>query len=571
MRKLLISILLGLVTLFSFAPYWQAFAQSSSGTTGTWYNQDFNSWAGKVYDKNNPSDIFGERYTAAQVEWVIYGLFAFAISKTATGGDLALCLISNVDPTACANEAQTLGNQLKQIQSQEQKNQGYLEQKNQSLASEIFNSNRPLSGIAYVRNRLQKLSLVTPVQAQSAGFGYTTALLPIQPFWAATRNVAFSFFVLVTIVFAFLIMFRVKLNPQTVITVQSAIPKIILSLVAVTFSYAIAGFMVDFMYIIIGIISLAMSGITPGSLDPKAYFDLMTTGILHTGIWGFLGVFGIVFILPPIIIILVLGGVSAAMTASIGLFIALILVLIIGVIFVWMAIRTIWTLVKTLAIFLITVVFSPLTLVLGTFIPQFSFGSWIRTLLSQLGVFVTVGTLCSLSLVFGLQGFQILSQSQNTALNSILQIISSFPLFGPFMAAGAGIGATLATSGWPPLLLIGNGTSAAFIMWAVSFVLFTMIPKSAELIQSFIQGKPFAYGSAIGEALTPAPLRFGYRASGLPGALEILQSQRAYGALYNMAGTQDKPLYGLFKLANPKWDAAAQEIARRAGVDVDLH
>ena len=36
--------------------------------------------------------------------------------------------------------------------------------------------------------------------------------------------------------------------------------------------------------------------------------------------------------------------------------------------------------------------------------------------------------------------------------------------------------------------------------------MFMIIPKSNELIQSIIKGQPFAYGTAIGQALGPAKL-----------------------------------------------------------------
>lgn len=54
----------------------------TAAPTGTWYNQSFNDWFNKVYnpDVSPDNEIFGERYTAAQVQWVIYGLGAFLIN-----------------------------------------------------------------------------------------------------------------------------------------------------------------------------------------------------------------------------------------------------------------------------------------------------------------------------------------------------------------------------------------------------------------------------------------------------------------------------------------------------------
>jgi len=95
----------------------------------------------------------------------------------------------------------------------------------------------PASGIAYLADIGEKLDLIKPTYAQETGtgFGKLTVYLPI---WRAFRNIAYVFFVLIFVFMGFAIMFRVKINPQTVITIQSALPKIVLALLLVTFSYA---------------------------------------------------------------------------------------------------------------------------------------------------------------------------------------------------------------------------------------------------------------------------------------------------------------------------------------------
>lgn len=493
---------------------------NNSSTTGTWYSEDFKSWASKVYDQSNPSDIFGERYTAAQVEWVIYSLFAFMFKGMPVVGNLTLCLLSNTNPASCPT--QDIINQLKQIQDQANKQGGYQNIQSQSLASLVFATDRPISGIGYVKDKLQNFSLVPVANAETPGFGYTTALKPIQGFWSAVRNVSYGLFVLVAIIFAFLIMFRVKLSPQTVITVQSTIPKIIIALITATFSYAIAGFLVDFMYIVIGLFSVIFANIfatTPTIVqilvniptDPSFYFSLMTSGPLNTGILGILMIGGVFFFLPIILILTIGGAIAAIATEGLGGIIALIVIAIIVIIYLWIAIKIIWTLVKTLATFLLTVIFSPLTLTLGALVPNFSFGSWVKNIISQLSVFVTAGVLVTLSLLFGVESLAIVVQtfSQDWLKNLAGLFLSLvFPGIGGFAASAGGLFSN--TPGWPPMLNMGGGYAAAFLMWAVSFVLFTMIPKSAELIQSFIQGKPFAYGTAIGEVFGPITGAYGY-------------------------------------------------------------
>lgn len=90
------------------------------------------------------------------------------------------------------------------------------------------------------------VTIAPPAQAQGLGF---VALNPVMELWRTFRNVAYIFYVLMFIAIGFMIMFRQKLGQQA-ITAQQAIPSIIVSLIMVTFSYAIAGFLIDIMYLV---------------------------------------------------------------------------------------------------------------------------------------------------------------------------------------------------------------------------------------------------------------------------------------------------------------------------------
>ncbi len=85
------------------------------------------------------------------------------------------------------------------------------------------------------------------------GVGYCQ-LYPLLQIWSVMRNLAYLGFVFVFILIGFAIMLRLKLNPNTVVSIQNTIPKIIIALVLITFSYAIAGFLVDMMYVSIGVV-----------------------------------------------------------------------------------------------------------------------------------------------------------------------------------------------------------------------------------------------------------------------------------------------------------------------------
>jgi len=132
-------------------------------------------------------------------------------------------------------------------------------------------SHPPASGIYWVQSGLENAGFVPKTYA-AQGIGFAT-LQPIRDLWKIFRD--FSYFILVIIIIAigFMIMFRTKVNPQTVISLESALPRIIFALILITFSFAIAGFLVDLMYILIvlSISLIAKAGaIHPiGDISPK--------------------------------------------------------------------------------------------------------------------------------------------------------------------------------------------------------------------------------------------------------------------------------------------------------------
>lgn len=119
-------------------------------------------------------------------------------------------------------------------------------------------TNPPASSKEYLADLGGRLKIIQPSYAQGVGF---EGLKPILPLWTTFRNVAYVFFTIIFILVGFAIMFRLKINPQTVITIQNALPKIIVSLILVTFSYAIAGLLIDLIYVSLSLI-FAVLGVT---------------------------------------------------------------------------------------------------------------------------------------------------------------------------------------------------------------------------------------------------------------------------------------------------------------------
>lgn len=103
----------------------------------------------------------------------------------------------------------------------------------------------------YIADLMNSAHITPKAYAQGLGFA---SLNPILELWKAFRNLAYMFFVIIFIVIGFMIMFRQKIGGQAAITAQQAIPSVIISLILVTFSYAIAGFLIDLMYVLMFLI-----------------------------------------------------------------------------------------------------------------------------------------------------------------------------------------------------------------------------------------------------------------------------------------------------------------------------
>lgn len=132
--------------------------------------------------------------------------------------------------------------------------------------------NPPAETKTYIADVGRTLGFMPKVQAQGIGFSGLNALLGL---WKAFRNIAYALLAVILIVVGFMVMFRKKIDPKTVVTVQNAIPRIVIALLLVTFSYAIVGVMIDLMYLTI---VLAVSVIA-GATDSLGKFVSLTTSI----------------------------------------------------------------------------------------------------------------------------------------------------------------------------------------------------------------------------------------------------------------------------------------------------
>ncbi len=506
MKKLLLSFLIGLTLLFSFAPYLSPVKAQS------WYDQSPLEWYLKVYDENtSPSnEIFGERYTAAQVQWVIYSVIFVPIRLIASvegGEEIITCIIKagagEADINSCTEGAfgtlvSTINPVLEVILSESDieslKNWNPEDVPEVEAETEAVHNDRPLlalvfdtkgrdiSGIKYTKNLFNKFSLVSDVKAQGIGYSGITW---VQKYWSGFRNISYILIVLVVIVFAFMIMFRVKLNPQTVISVQSALPKVIIALILITFSYAIAGFAIDLMYVISGLFAILIKAAGFSSDSVGAIFG----SISGTGAGYNLPIVGGLWVLFEMVAYAIMFIIAAIWSAIVMLVQWLnIFGVILGIVFiligVWVAILAIWytfkvpfILIKTLVSLYISIITAPIQILAGALVPSAGFGPWFKKLMADILVFPVVGALFWFAWATLMSAYHLIS-------------VDLGHFFDPNLDAA-----------WSPGIIgasVGDGGMSGMIFLAISFGMIVMIPKVPGLLKQFLLGEKFTDGSDIG-------------------------------------------------------------------------
>lgn len=124
------------------------------------------------------------------------------------------------------------------------------------------------------------------VANESFGYGYC-GLNPIFNTWKLVRDLAYALLVIAFVVLALGIMLRFKADPRTVMTLQNQIPRVIIAIILITFSYAIAGGMGDVMWTVTYMGINAISGGTvaqacDGNAQLKPFDQVANLYLLET-------------------------------------------------------------------------------------------------------------------------------------------------------------------------------------------------------------------------------------------------------------------------------------------------
>lgn len=141
----------------------------------------------------------------------------------------------------------------------------------------------PISGTDYAKYAFGSFGITKTAYAQQNGIGYNQ-LSPLLGIWTRFRDIAYLAFVLAFTLIGLAIMFRVKIDARTVMTIQNQIPKIVIALILVTFSYAIAGFLIDIMYVIMYLVIVTFNNITPTNIsNPNANIFTVFSSAFNVG------------------------------------------------------------------------------------------------------------------------------------------------------------------------------------------------------------------------------------------------------------------------------------------------
>lgn len=504
-----------LVLFFSIAPNFMAVKAQM------WYSQDPFDWYLKVYDQDTSpaNEIFGERYTAAQVQWVLYGIISLPIRavETVVGENTISCVVkilrNQVDVDSCVGGVIDFIDRVADFLP----NVAFSGNSDRSIASLMFDANdRNISGIDYTKNLFGKFSLVSEVKAQ--GIGYT-GLTWIQKYWKGFRDISYALLVCVAVIFAFMIMFRVKINPQTVISVQSAVPKVIVAMVLITFSYAIAGFAIDLMYVVSGLFALLLKTAGFTTNITGAFGTISGTGILSTTFGGFWIFFSMLAYTVLFFITSIFSLFDSFMSGLniFGMILSFVFIIIgcwVLILCLWYTLKIPYVMLKTLVSLYISIITSPIQILAGTLAPSAGFGPWIKRLFADLLVFPMIG------LLFWFAWSLLWSSMAQAGID-----VSRYWI-------GEVFGSGLLPTAWVPDIIgsrgFGNSSGiSGIILLAISFSMITLIPKVPDMLKGLILGEKFSFGTAIGEAAAPAQWAWGMTGAPLvKTAQEILSKDR---------------------------------------------
>jgi len=342
-------------------------------------------------------------------------------------------------------------------------------------------SNPPASGIYYAYDLIDNFGGKN-AYAQGVGF---SSLEPILPIWKGFRDATYILFAIAFIAVGIGIIFRLKISPQAIITIGNALPKMIGALILVTFSYAIAGFLIDLLYVLmaLGVSILNAAGVSPGLFNIFGFpvFPATPGNVIKSGFFAFA---------PALIMkkgVTILGGIIGGLLGglvgnlpgvALGAFSFVVLFQVIWLIIALiLIIKLIFALTKAYINIILAVIFAPIQILIGA-IPGFEsggFGKWFKNLFTEILIFPAV-------LIVLMIGVFI---SQNT-INTLWAppLISAPSLTGDSMS---------------------GSLSALIIQSIIGIGFLLLLPNIPDIVRKAMGKEDSGYGAMIGKTLAPGP------------------------------------------------------------------
>lgn len=433
-------------------------------------------------------------------------------------------------------------------------------------------STKPVSGISYLADLGNRIGLSSPAFAQGGGIGFSS-LQPVMKMWKAFRNMAYALFAFAIVIVAFMVMFRIKVSPQVIVTIQTALPKIVFALILITFSYAIAGFVIDLIYVLI---FAALSLFETEGLLGKVNITALN-GLINTNLGSFSGAFFLrwlfeytnVMFTGLAILILSLGSIKEAfanMISSmivpdfgtsplqelgnlaigglvktfIGAPLAGIIRVIVIILVFFILFKIFWALLKSYIGILFSVIIAPFHILMGVFPTGEGFGSWFRGLLSNASTFVIVALMLTFSAVLmGRPPGGITIKIKLFGVSAVTLPLADIDLLG--REANSGFISKATT---PPL--IGNYDANALRSLIGLGVLF-FIPAIVAQVQALIK-KPSGLQADIGVMRQAGAVLAGAAGAGLTSKAQYY-GQMASGEGPKSQAALNRALQGLFNFA----------------------
>jgi len=136
-----------------------------------------------------------------------------------------------------------------------------------SMIGMLF-ANPPVRTADYLASVGTSLGIVKEAHAQVVGSG-ANVLSPIINLWQVSRNISYIIMIVIFVVIGLMIIFRQRINPQTVITAQAALPGLVIGLILITFSYFLAGLISDTAFLGTNIVGYYFTAAQGKTSDPN--------------------------------------------------------------------------------------------------------------------------------------------------------------------------------------------------------------------------------------------------------------------------------------------------------------